>query len=406
MMRFMVFISVLILLAACTTSPKGVAPQAVSLDRANAVSLSKAALPTSTSTPIPTAQPTQTPDVNVISTPTAAPSPTLAAAITSVPTETVVPTTTIVPTATVVPTTTPTAEPGEVSTTEPTQILQAQDCIDKAAFSADVTIPDGTTFSAGDTFTKTWKVRNEGTCIWKGYNLIYVSGEVMNAPISNPIQEVAPGEFAEISLELQAPPRGGQHTGYWEFMNAAGKTFGVGSAGEGLLWLKINVDFPTVTPVVDSSTPDGSPTDTPSGSCAYTLNSDYESQILSLINDVRAQNGLNPLTLDSKLQAAALAHSLDMACNNYVNHTGSDGSTWYDRVKAQGFRNYHTARENIYVGNPAFGGDAQGAFDWWMNSDIHRKTILLPNITVIGISYVFTSTSTYGGYYTADFARP
>ena len=94
-----------------------------------------------------------------------------------------------------------------------------------------------------------------------------------------------------------------------------------------------------------------------------------------------------------------------MACNGFVDHNGSDGSTWYQRVAAQGYENSASARENIYVGDPAFGGTPQGAFDWWMNSQVHRDNILNPNVTEIGIGYVYLSGSPYGGYYTLVVAK-
>jgi uncharacterized protein YkwD len=287
-----------------------------------------------------------------------------------------------------------------------------------------VTIPDGMVIKMGETFTKTWRVRNEGTCSWSGYELVYAGGEAMNGPMSNPMPEILPNKYGNVSVELTAPARGGGATGYWLFKNTAGETFGVGAESNGLLWVQINVAYPlpseatpaagVITPVpsgaaqgsaAPSSTPAAS-TQTSQAGCAYTQNSDYESQILNLINTARAQNGLGLLTLDSRLNAAALEHSLDMACNAIVSHTGSDGSNWYERVGRQGFANYNSARENIYVGSPAFGGDAQGAFTWWMNSEIHRKTLMNPDQKLIGISYVYSDASAYGGNYTTLFARP
>ena len=41
-----------------------------------------------------------------------------------------------------------------------------------------------------------------------------------------------------------------------------------------------------------------------------------------------------------------------------------------------------------------------------MNSQIHRDNILDPNVSQIGIAYVFNAASTYGGYYTLVFASP
>jgi uncharacterized protein YkwD len=94
-----------------------------------------------------------------------------------------------------------------------------------------------------------------------------------------------------------------------------------------------------------------------------------------------------------------------MACNNFVDHSGSNGSSWYDRINAQGYV-FTSATENIYVGNPQFGGTTQGAFEWWMNSQIHRDNILAGKMTDIGVGYVFNADSEYGGYYTVNFARP
>ena len=41
-----------------------------------------------------------------------------------------------------------------------------QTCTDRAQFVADVTVPDGTRYDPGATFTKTWRLRNIGTCTW------------------------------------------------------------------------------------------------------------------------------------------------------------------------------------------------------------------------------------------------
>jgi len=370
MKAMLTFSLCVLLLAACGTPAQGRSP------------VTQAA-PTATSTPeaVPTSAPSATPSAQIF--PSATPSPT----------------------------------PIDTGTLPSPTAQSSEGCTDKAAFSEDVTIPDGTTVEIGETFTKTWRVRNVGTCTWSGYQLVYAGGEAMNGSMSNTMPEIQPDAYGDISVNLQALQPGGGFTGYWIFKNAAGGTFGVGAEGEGQHWVQINVGYPLppggtpvaadTTPVVTGTTPAAASTPhTSQSGCVYSRNSDYEAQILSLINNVRTQNGLGTLTLDNRLSAAALAHSLDMACDNIISHTGTDGSTWYDRVKAQGFASYHSARENIYVGNPAFGGDAQGAFTWWMNSTIHRKTLMSPDATLIGIAYVYSDASTYGGNYTTVFARP
>jgi uncharacterized protein YkwD len=300
-----------------------------------------------------------------------------------------------------VPTVTPTATQTEVaaaptSTAPPASTAAPQtDCINKAAYYDDVTIPDGTAFNPGDAFTKTWRIRNEGTCDWTDYKLVFVNGDLMKARTSNPMPATAAGKIVDLSVDMTAPAQAGSYTGYWQFQSASGETFGVGSAGTGLIWVKIGV----------RNTGSSQQTTTTQGSCTYEQQTDVETQVLNLINNARSQQGLKALNLNNQLSKAALNHSIDMACQDFVGHNGSDGSTWYTRITAQGLA-YTSASENIYVGNPAFGGTAQGAFDWWMNSQVHRDNILNSAFTKIGIGYVYSAASTYGGYYTLVFSRP
>jgi uncharacterized protein YkwD len=267
-------------------------------------------------------------------------------------------------------------------------------CIDKAGFFGDVTIPDDTLVKMNQAFTKTWRIRNEGTCTWDGYQVVFAGGSILNGPQAAPLPKAAPGEIIEVSIDLRAPAQGGKYVSDWQFQNKIGKRFGVNSAGQDDIWTRIVVDWG----------PGGNPTPPPP-SCAYQGNPVYASQLLGLINSARSGQGLKPLALQAQLSAAAAVHSVDMACNNFIDHTGSDGSNWFTRIKSQNYA-YSYASENIYVGDPSFGGDAQGAFTWWMNSQVHRDNILSSKITQIGIGYAYFSGSKFGGYYTLDFARP
>ncbi len=270
------------------------------------------------------------------------------------------------------------------------------ECLDEVGFDSDVTIPDNTLLKSRESFIKTWRVKNTGTCPWaEGYSLVYASGELMNGLLSNPIPMVAPGAYVDISIELTAPERGGQHTSYWEFQNPAGVRFGVGSGGHDKLWAQI---------IVDWSTPGGgevAPTQPISADCGVGRDSAGENQVLEMINSARATAGLAPLSVSSQLSAAAVQHSTDMACNNLTNHTGSDGSTWYDRAAAQGYANYSSARENIY-----YGGFPADAFEWWMNSQVHYDNIMHPNVSEIGLGFVTYDNSAWVRYFTLVFARP
>jgi uncharacterized protein YkwD len=234
----------------------------------------------------------------------------------------------------------------------------------------------------------------------------------MNAPLTVPLTApVAPGEQVDLSINMQAPNRGGEHTGNWEFADPAGSHFGVGSGGNDRFWVTINVSFVDNQGAAVPSGPLVSPGFLPFASaaipagCAGKQDHAFETQVIALINQARQQNGLPPLQENSQVNAAALGHSIDMACNNFLNHTGSDGSTWYDRLRAQDYA-YNDARENIYAGDPGYGGDPQGAFNWWINSQVHRDNILNPQATEIGVGYVANPQSEFGGYFTVVFTRP
>ncbi len=266
------------------------------------------------------------------------------------------------------------------------------DCIDKAGFFTDVTVPDNTLLPANTEFTKTWRFRNEGTCTWgEGYQVVFADGQIMSGPPFMPLPKAAPGELVDVTVNLKTPSEGGTYAGDWEFENPNGKRFGVNSHGEDMFWVIIKVDWgpgvgPTATP--------------PPVNCVLERNAGYEAQILQLINTARAANRLAALTLQSQLSAAAEGHSADMACNSYLDHTGSDKSSHSSRLKAQGYK-YSYESENIYAG-----GNAQDAFDWWMNSPVHRANILSSKVTQIGIGFAYFASSQYGGYYTLDFAHP
>lgn len=331
--------------------------------------------------------------------------------------------TALAPTATLVfpPTSTPTvqsAEPTIAASPEPTiepspAPKVAKDCVDVAGFFGDVTVPDGSSFEQNQPFVKTWRIRNEGTCTWnESYALVFHSGDILNGALSNPMPAAAPGEIINVSVNLRSPATGGEFTGYWQFQDPYGKRFGVDSGGIGLIWVKIGVSwYPLESPLQSIPATPSAPqpaqsTSEPSpGVCSPQRDTGYLGELLQLINAARAQEGLPALILNDRLSAAADTHSVDMACQDFVDHTGSDGSTWYTRIQTQGYR-YAYATENIYVGNPAFGGTPTGAFNWWMNSQVHRNNILSSKVTEIGIGYAYYPSSSYGGYYTLVFAKP
>ena len=131
------------------------------------------------------------------------------------------------------------------------------------------------------------------------------------------------------------------------------------------------------------------------------MDAGFEAQIVSLINQERANNGLAKLSLSNAISHAARDHSLDMACHNFASHDGSDGSTVFTRLVRAGF-NWSYAAENVAGGISSAAGVVSG----WMGSSGHRANILDPHMMYIGVGYAYASGTTYGHYWTADFGRP
>ncbi len=137
--------------------------------------------------------------------------------------------------------------------------------------------------------------------------------------------------------------------------------------------------------------------------CSFEENASFVTQLQTLINDERTGNDLLALSVNAQLAAAAKAHAIDMLCNNYLAHEGSDGSTLESRVEAQGFT-ASLVVENLYAA-PVNQGDPQSAIDWWTSNSVSRADILNPDTTVFGVAYVSSQESMLGGYFVVIMAK-
>ncbi|HNB54652.1 MAG TPA: NBR1-Ig-like domain-containing protein [Anaerolineales bacterium] len=112
-----------------------------------------------------------------------------------------------------------------------------------AQFVSDVTVADGTVFTPGSVFVKTWRLKNIGSCAWTTeYDLFFVSGDKMNgATLVDMPKKVNPGETVDISVQLTAPATNGTYLGNWQLRTPGGQTFGIGATGTTSFWVKIVV---------------------------------------------------------------------------------------------------------------------------------------------------------------------
>jgi uncharacterized protein YkwD len=132
--------------------------------------------------------------------------------------------------------------------------------------------------------------------------------------------------------------------------------------------------------------------------------------VLGLVNEARAHpricgtrrfDGAPPLRWNEALAAAALAHSRDMATNNYFEHADRAGATVVQRAGAQGYR-WHAIGENIAAG---IGSPAQ-AVAGWLASPGHCANIMSRDFADMGAAYAVNPQSAMEVYWTQAFGRP
>lgn len=148
----------------------------------------------------------------------------------------------------------PTAIPTTAVPTLTPTVTQTQIPCDRVAFVKDVTIPDGEELSPGENFTKTWRLKNNGSCTWSSsYSLVFDHGDSMDGPPSKQLTSgtVAPGDTIDVSVDLTAPASPGTFKGFWKLRNGSGVIFGIGVTGTNPFWVEIEVVPVTTTMDID-----------------------------------------------------------------------------------------------------------------------------------------------------------
>ena len=132
--------------------------------------------------------------------------------------------------------------------------------------------------------------------------------------------------------------------------------------------------------------------------------SEAAGEFVRLINEARAQErqcgndrfeATSSVEWNDTLAQAALAHSNDMAQNDFFSHTGSDGKNARTRAERAGYQ-ARTLGENIAAGYPSIGSTVVG----WLESPGHCANIMNPNYSEIGAASVERAGTTYGIYWT------
>ena len=110
-------------------------------------------------------------------------------------------------------------------------------CSYRAAYIADITVPDHSVLVPGRTFAKVWRVRNTGTCAWgPSYALdsvVNVGGTLLGARPAEPIPTVVlPGGTVDLTVYMVAPNQAGRYLSEWKLrVDGSGQLIGVGRDG-------------------------------------------------------------------------------------------------------------------------------------------------------------------------------
>lgn len=123
-------------------------------------------------------------------------------------------------------------------------------------------------------------------------------------------------------------------------------------------------------------------------------------ELIALINQARADYGLGAVRGNANLGVAARGHAADMATNDFLSHTGSDGRKLVERVAASGYA-------YAYVSEAVAGGarSPREALHMWLTSANHRDLVLSPEAREVGIGIAHSPHSTYKTYWAAVFGR-
>jgi uncharacterized protein YkwD len=129
-----------------------------------------------------------------------------------------------------------------------------------------------------------------------------------------------------------------------------------------------------------------------------------ERHLLALLNAHRAAAGVRPLALDAALSGEAREHSCDMQRHHRLSHTGSDGSTPFQRIRAAGVT-YRAAGENIgetvgYALTAGLDRDDRDMMAEPLAAGNHHWNIVNPAYTRVGLGVIYVGTQLY---FTEDF---
>ena len=118
------------------------------------------------------------------------------------------------------------------------------------------------------------------------------------------------------------------------------------------------------------------------GNTASANDFNMENEAVYLLNELRKNHGLQPLSWNpsSNLQKAAELRAMEIT--KKFSHARPNGSSCFTVLEEFGLR-YRNCGENIAYGTEL---DAQGVTEMWTNSPGHYKNMITPEFKEIGLA--------------------
>ncbi|HEY9645833.1 MAG TPA: CAP domain-containing protein [Chroococcidiopsis sp.] len=127
--------------------------------------------------------------------------------------------------------------------------------------------------------------------------------------------------------------------------------------------------------------------------------------VVTATNALRKQYGLTAFAINTQLTKAAQLYSQQMALGDFIGSTAPDGATPETRIRQAGYIPTWWG-ENVAVSYPT----PTEVVNAWINSDIHRRNILSPELREVGVGYYYlandTGVNNWNVYWTQLFGSP
>ena len=122
----------------------------------------------------------------------------------------------------------------------------------------------------------------------------------------------------------------------------------------------------------------------------------WQEQMLNSINSIRTEKSLTPLKMCRPLVKAAQSYAKKMALQDFLNHTGKDGSTPGSRIQKAGYDWMNSRKGSMIAENIAAGQNSVlEVMRGWSRSKSHYKNMVTPGFTHVGFGMAINPNSKY-----------